>query len=62
MMFRQVVLQQLWNFELFVFKPGTKRDMEDFENPREVRHLMFFSFAYFFSMLKFALLFCVILY
>ncbi|KAI4296834.1 hypothetical protein L6164_036756 [Bauhinia variegata] len=34
--FRQVVLQQLWNFDMIVFKPGAERDMEDLENPREV--------------------------
>ncbi|WCJ27119.1 hypothetical protein M5689_008891 [Euphorbia peplus] len=34
--FRQVVMRQLWNFELVVFKPGTERDMGDLENPREV--------------------------
>uniref|UniRef100_A0A2P2IWY7 Uncharacterized protein n=1 Tax=Rhizophora mucronata TaxID=61149 RepID=A0A2P2IWY7_RHIMU len=34
--FRQVVLQQLWNFELLVFRPGSERNMEDLENPREV--------------------------
>ncbi|KAM7506033.1 hypothetical protein LguiB_004937 [Lonicera macranthoides] len=36
MTFRQVVLQQLWNFELVLFRPGTQRSMEDLENPREV--------------------------
>ncbi|BFG27851.1 hypothetical protein CerSpe_141250 [Prunus speciosa] len=36
MTFRQVVLQLLWNFELVVFRPGTERNMEDLENPREV--------------------------
>lgn len=36
MTFRQVVLQQLWNFELAVFIPGSERNMEDLENPREV--------------------------
>ncbi|XP_008439794.1 uncharacterized protein LOC103484484 isoform X1 [Cucumis melo] len=35
MTFRQVVLQQLWNFELVVFTPGSERNMEDLENPRE---------------------------
>lgn len=35
MTFRQVVLQQLWNFELAVFIPGSERNMEDLENPRE---------------------------
>ncbi|XP_021830232.1 uncharacterized protein LOC110770401 isoform X2 [Prunus avium] len=36
MTFRQVVFQLLWNFELVVFRPGTERNMEDLENPREV--------------------------
>ncbi|CAK9184067.1 unnamed protein product [Ilex paraguariensis] len=36
MTFRQVVLQQLWNFELVLFRPGTERNMDDLENPREV--------------------------
>ncbi|XP_022142238.1 uncharacterized protein LOC111012401 isoform X2 [Momordica charantia] len=36
MTFRQVVLQQLWNFELVIFKPGSERNMEDLENLREV--------------------------
>ncbi|XP_019419904.1 PREDICTED: uncharacterized protein LOC109330247 isoform X1 [Lupinus angustifolius] len=36
MTFRQVVLQQLWNFDLVVFQPGEERKMEDLENPREV--------------------------
>ncbi|XWS19659.1 hypothetical protein CRYUN_Cryun31cG0034400 [Craigia yunnanensis] len=36
MTFRQVVMQKLWNFELVLFRPGTERDMEDLENPREV--------------------------
>lgn len=36
MTFRQVVLQQLWNFELLLFRPGTKRNMEDLENARNV--------------------------
>jgi len=38
MTFRQVVLQQLWNFELLIFRPGSERNMEDLENPREVCH------------------------
>ncbi|CAN1810565.1 hypothetical protein LINPERHAP1_LOCUS25943 [Linum perenne] len=33
--FRQVVLQQLWNFELVMFEPGIERDMKDLETPRE---------------------------
>ncbi|XP_047315842.1 uncharacterized protein LOC124919612 [Impatiens glandulifera] len=36
MTFRQVVIQQLWNFELILFKPGTDRNMDDLENAREV--------------------------
>ncbi|OMO65247.1 UDP-glucuronosyl/UDP-glucosyltransferase [Corchorus olitorius] len=36
MTFRQVVMQKLWNFELVLFSPGTERDMDDLENPREV--------------------------
>ncbi|KAF7150709.1 hypothetical protein RHSIM_Rhsim02G0137400 [Rhododendron simsii] len=36
MTFRQVVLEQLWNFELLLFTPGTERNMEELENPREV--------------------------
>ncbi|XP_030971997.1 uncharacterized protein LOC115992088 isoform X1 [Quercus lobata] len=35
MTFRQVVLEQLWSFELVVFRPGSERNMEDLENPRE---------------------------
>lgn len=38
MTFRQVVLQQLWSFELVIFIPGSERNMEDLENPREVSH------------------------
>lgn len=37
MTFRQVVLQQVWSFELRVFKPGVRRKMDDLENAREVR-------------------------
>ncbi|KAF7803377.1 uncharacterized protein G2W53_042488 [Senna tora] len=36
MTFRQVVLQQLWNYDLIVFPPGAERDLEDLENPRQV--------------------------
>lgn len=36
MTFRQVVMQKIWSFELVLFRPGTERDMEDLENPREV--------------------------
>lgn len=37
MTFRQVVLRQLCSFELVAFKPGTERNMDDLEKPREVR-------------------------
>ncbi|XP_030441198.2 uncharacterized protein LOC115663325 [Syzygium oleosum] len=36
MTFRQVVVQQLWNFQLVLFHPGAERNMEDLESPREV--------------------------
>ncbi|XP_010538190.1 PREDICTED: uncharacterized protein LOC104812622 isoform X2 [Tarenaya hassleriana] len=36
MTFRQVVLRQLWNFQLVLFGPGSERDMSDYEKPREV--------------------------
>lgn len=36
MTFRQVVVQELWNFELAIFRPGSQRNMEDLGNPREV--------------------------
>ncbi|XP_058771507.1 uncharacterized protein LOC131644913 [Vicia villosa] len=36
MTFRQVVLEQIWTFDLTVFQPGEERKMEDLENPREV--------------------------
>lgn len=48
MTFRQVVLQQLSNFELVLFPPGTERDMEDIESPREVWHCCFHSYAFFY--------------
>lgn len=38
MTFRQVVLQQLYSFELVVFRHGSERNMEDLENPIEVCH------------------------
>jgi hypothetical protein len=41
MTFRQVVLEQIWNFDLIVFQPGEERKMEDLENPREVWYLLF---------------------
>ncbi|KAI0488948.1 hypothetical protein KFK09_028787 [Dendrobium nobile] len=37
MTFRQVVLQQLWSFQLTLFCPGTERNMEDLENTREAQ-------------------------
>lgn len=43
MTFRQVVIQQLWSFELVMFTPGTERNMEDLENPREVCQFPSFS-------------------
>lgn len=39
MTFRQVVMHQLWSFELVLFRPGTERNMEDLGNQREVRRL-----------------------
>ncbi|KAL6333267.1 hypothetical protein AAG906_028450 [Vitis piasezkii] len=36
MTFRQVVLQQLWNFELVLFIPGTERNMEELQDSRKV--------------------------
>ncbi|XP_024951096.1 uncharacterized protein LOC102627895 isoform X3 [Citrus sinensis] len=36
MTFRQVVMHQLWSFELVLFRPGTERNMEDLGNQREV--------------------------
>ncbi|KAI3439986.1 uncharacterized protein J3R85_004127 [Psidium guajava] len=36
MTFRQVVVQQLWNFQLVLFHPGAERNMADLESPREV--------------------------
>ncbi|CAJ1961806.1 unnamed protein product [Sphenostylis stenocarpa] len=36
MTFRQVVLQQIWSYDLNVFQPGEERKMEDLETPREV--------------------------
>ncbi|KAF8050493.1 hypothetical protein N665_1958s0007 [Sinapis alba] len=35
MTFRQVVLRQLWNFQLVLFGPGAEREMGDYQNPRE---------------------------
>ncbi|KAL0442711.1 UNVERIFIED_CONTAM: hypothetical protein Slati_1993800 [Sesamum latifolium] len=36
MTFRQVVMQHLWSLELALFRPGTERDMDNLENPRDV--------------------------
>ncbi|CAN8313513.1 unnamed protein product [Cochlearia groenlandica] len=36
MTFRQVVLRQMWNFQLVLFGPGAAREMGDYESPREV--------------------------
>ncbi|CAO2842907.1 unnamed protein product [Amaranthus hypochondriacus] len=36
MTFRQVVVQELWNFELAIFVPGSRRNMEDLGKLREV--------------------------
>lgn len=43
MTFRQVVLEQLWNWEMVIFKPGMQRNMEDLMKPREVRYTLFFD-------------------
>ena len=36
MAFRQVVLQQLWNFELLLFIPRAVRNMKELQDPRKV--------------------------
>ncbi|KAL8090775.1 hypothetical protein AgCh_040008 [Apium graveolens] len=36
MTFRQVVLEQLWNWEMIILRPGTRRNMEDLMKLREV--------------------------
>ncbi|KAL1828213.1 uncharacterized protein LOC108206085 isoform X2 [Daucus carota subsp. sativus] len=36
MTFRQVVVEQLWNWEMVIFRPGTQRNMDDLMKPREV--------------------------
>ncbi|XP_076901766.1 uncharacterized protein LOC143556293 [Bidens hawaiensis] len=36
MTFRQVTIRKLWSFELFLFRPGTTRDMNDLANIREL--------------------------
>lgn len=41
MTFRQVVLEQLWNWEMIIFRPGMRRNMEDLMKPREVRYTLF---------------------
>jgi hypothetical protein len=46
MTFRQVVLQQIWNFELVLFRPGTERNMKDLENPREVGNIIIVPFYF----------------
>ncbi|KAL7129937.1 hypothetical protein ABFS83_13G101600 [Erythranthe nasuta] len=43
MTFRQVVLRQLWSLELAIFRPGTERNMDDLEDPREVPALLTLS-------------------
>ncbi|KAK6124390.1 hypothetical protein DH2020_041883 [Rehmannia glutinosa] len=43
MTFRQVVMEQLWSLELALLRPGTKRNMDDLENPREVPVLLSLS-------------------
>uniref|UniRef100_A0A7N0REG6 Uncharacterized protein n=1 Tax=Kalanchoe fedtschenkoi TaxID=63787 RepID=A0A7N0REG6_KALFE len=35
MTFKQVVLHQVWSFELALFNPGCERDMNELDNPRE---------------------------
>lgn len=47
MTFRQVTLQHLWNFDLVLFIPGTERNMDDLETPREVGS--FFNVSIFLS-------------
>ena len=44
MTFRQVVVQELWNFELAIFVPGSRRNMEDLGKLREVKLCPFVSF------------------
>ncbi|KAL9264082.1 hypothetical protein AKJ16_DCAP24030, partial [Drosera capensis] len=41
MTFRQVVMHQLLHVELDLFKPQSKRDMQDLESPREVNPSFF---------------------
>ncbi|MCL7022035.1 hypothetical protein MKW94_015702 [Papaver nudicaule] len=36
MTFRQVVCQSIWSFQMAMFSPGTKRNMDDLENQREI--------------------------
>ena len=40
MTFRQVVVEQLWNWEMVIFRPGTQRNMDDLMKPREVRYTL----------------------
>lgn len=49
MTFRQVVLQQLWNFELEIFSLGRDRDMNNLENPKEVE-MSFLRLHYFYGL------------
>ncbi|CAM8893688.1 hypothetical protein QQ045_025559 [Rhodiola kirilowii] len=35
MTFKQVVLQQLWSFDLVLLNPGSERDMDELDTPRE---------------------------
>lgn len=44
MTFRQVVVQELWNFELAMFRPGSQRNMEDLGSPREVNFVLYLCF------------------
>lgn len=44
MTFRQVVIQELRNFDLMLFTPGTERDMDSLGKPREVGYSIFSVF------------------
>ncbi|CAM8890711.1 unnamed protein product [Rhodiola kirilowii] len=37
MTFKQVVLQQLWSFDLVLLNPGSERDMDELDTPREIQ-------------------------
>lgn len=50
MTFRQVLLQNLWNFELVLFIPGAERNMDDLETPREVGNFLFLDVTYAYSL------------